>query len=169
MLLPLIHLCSWLLFSLLHPFHVSVCELEYDQKSEALEISHRIFLDDLEITLRNYSGNEKLDIMNPADPEALHTILKAYVEEHFFVWVNEEKVAINYLGEEREEDVMWCYVEVPGVTDLQVLDVENKMLMETYDDQINLVHVKAFGKVKTLKLYQFNEWGMLDIQALKSN
>ena len=32
----------------IHPFHVSVCEIEFDQKTEALQITQRIFLDDIE-------------------------------------------------------------------------------------------------------------------------
>jgi hypothetical protein len=67
-----------------------------------------------------------------------------------------------YLGEEIEADVMWCYIEIPKVKKLERIEVENLLLLETFDDQMNLVHVKAFGATQSLKLYQFNEWGEIN-------
>ena len=40
-------------FFSLHPIHVSVTEIEYDEKDRALEIMMRVFVDDLELTQGN--------------------------------------------------------------------------------------------------------------------
>ena len=50
--------------SVFHPFHVSVSDIKYKEDQKAIQISTRIFLDDLELALRAFTGNEKLDIMD---------------------------------------------------------------------------------------------------------
>ena len=41
-----------LMVSFVHPIHVSVTEIEMDEKDKRLEIMMRVFTDDLELTLR---------------------------------------------------------------------------------------------------------------------
>ncbi len=144
---------------MLHPFHISVIDMEYDEEAKAIEISCRIFLDDLEDTLRRYTGDDKLDIMSDVSQDVVHHALNSYFLEKLKMKVNGKSVEMNYLGEEIEGDVMWCYIEVPKIKKLQSLEVESFLLLETFDDQMNLVHMKAFGSTKSLKLYQYNEWG----------
>ncbi|MEQ9297741.1 MAG: hypothetical protein RIF33_04215 [Cyclobacteriaceae bacterium] len=145
--------------SLLHPFHISVLDMEYDEDSKAIEISCRIFLDDLEETLRAYSDEARLDIMDEASREKVHIELERYFREKVKISVNGKTAEMNYLGEEIDGDVMWCYIEIAKVKKLQSIEVENQLLLDSFDDQMNLVHMKAFGSTKSLKLYQFNEWG----------
>lgn len=148
--------------SLLHPFHISVLDMEYDEDSKAIEISCRIFLDDLEETLRVYSDEAKLDIMDEASREKIHVELERYILEKVKISVNGKTAEMNYLGEEIDGDVMWCYIEITKVKKLQSIEVENQLLLDSFDDQMNLVHMKAFGSTKSLKLYQFNEWGEIE-------
>lgn len=145
----------------LHPFHISVLDMEYDEDSRAIEISCRIFLDDLEETLRKYTGESQLDIMADDSKPFVHKSLQAYFLEKVKITINGKSAEMIYLGEEMEGDVMWCYIEVPGVKKLESIEVENHLLIDSFDDQMNLVHVKAFGATKSLKLYQFNEWGAI--------
>ncbi|MEO1098652.1 MAG: DUF6702 family protein, partial [Bacteroidota bacterium] len=53
------------LLSILHPLHVSVCEIEYDSNKKSLEIIQRIFLDDLESEIRLDLNQPELDITLP--------------------------------------------------------------------------------------------------------
>jgi hypothetical protein len=145
--------------SLLHPFHISVLDMEFDEDSKAIEISCRIFLDDLEETLRSYTNEAQLDIMANASRETVHNALERYVQEKVKIIVNGKAVELTYLGEEIDDDVMWCYIEVSKVKKLESIQVENHLLLDSFDDQMNLVHMKAFGDTKSLKLYQYNEWG----------
>ena len=49
---PNLFFTSHTLSRLFHPLHVSVTEIEMDQKDKRLEIMMRVFMDDLEVTLR---------------------------------------------------------------------------------------------------------------------
>lgn len=152
MLQVLVIFLGWLA----HPFHVSVCDIEVNSKNQSLEISQRIFLDDLELALRKHSGWEKLDVLNPADRKRFDKLMQEYVTGNLQVSVNGRPVVLNYLGHEMEADAMWCYIEVQGVQSVNEIAVENRILLDTYDDQVNLIHIKNGGKIRSMKLYQNN-------------
>ncbi|MEM6643334.1 MAG: DUF6702 family protein [Bacteroidota bacterium] len=143
-----------LLFSfLLHPFHVSVTDVKYKADQKSLQISSRIFLDDLELALRETSGDQSLDITDPDDWEQVKTELKQYVLERISLEDQKGKVfTLKYVGAEIEEDVMWCYMEIEKVKRLSLIKVTNSILHEIWADQENLVHFRAFDTVKSGRL-----------------
>ena len=63
---------------------------------------------------------------------------------------------------EIELDAVWCYVQVSQIPKFTQLLVHNRMLMETFEDQTNLVHMKANGKMKSLFLTKSESSGALD-------
>ncbi len=142
----------------LHAFHVSVCEIEFDEKQKQLEITHRIFLDDLEIALTDWS-KEKVDVLNPDDPDKLDLMIGKYLTEKTSYHLNSKSASAIYLGSEKEESVMYCYQVITGVKKVKSLKVTNKTLMEIYDDQTNIVHVENGDQMKSLKLSNSEYWG----------
>ena len=140
---------------ILHPFHVSVTEVKYKEDRRALQISSRIFLDDLELALRAHTGEENLDITDEGNWEFLNESLKAYLLEKItFKDQKGKSYPLTYVGAEMEEDVMWCYLEIEKVKKLSSIEVTNEVITEVWSDQENLVHFRAFEKVKSARLYK---------------
>ena len=54
------------LADLMHPLYISVTEMEYNPKEQALEISCKVFTDDLEKGLGK-ANDAKVDMYNPKD------------------------------------------------------------------------------------------------------
>lgn len=138
----------------MHPFHVSVSDIKYKEDQKAIQISTRIFLDDLEIALRSYSGNEKLNITAKEEWGLVNDQLKNYVLENLKLSDNKGELKANYIGAEIENDVMWMYIEIEKVRKLNTVKVWNSLLVEIYNDQENIVHFRAFDKVKSERLYK---------------
>jgi hypothetical protein len=157
-----------LIFSLngimLHDFHISVCEIEYDQESKALEITHRIFLDDLEQTLISWSGNSSIDVYNPKDSNELKELIGKYILEKFSVKVNDNKEEMVFIGSEAEDDIMYCYVELPKVNKFESIHILNTVLMDKFDDQINMVHIYRGDKTTSTKFSKENTTFMMDFE-----
>ncbi len=148
---------------LIHPFHVSVSDIKFKEDQKAIQISTRIFLDDLELALREYSGDTKLDIMDQTKWSFIDQSLKKYLLDK--ISVTDEKgraYEINYIGAEMEDDVMWCYLEIEKVRKLQSATVSNKILHEVWADQENLVHFRAFDSVKSARLFKGQETKRFD-------
>lgn len=136
----------------LHPIHVSVTEIEFDRQDRALEIMMRVFMDDFELTLRNTLNQPELDILNPGSGVTIDALAEPYLAEHFRVALDRKPQKTRYLGHERDGDVFIFYIEVPDVKDWKTISIHNDIIMGTYDDQSNLVHVYVDDRVKSLRL-----------------
>lgn len=135
----------------LHPLHVSVTEIEMDDKDKRLEIMMRVFMDDLEVTLRNEYKNPDLDILNPRGL-TVDQMMENYLKKHFKIMLDNKSVVTKYLGHEQEGDAFIFYVEVGNVKKWKTINVQNSIITDTFDDQSNLVHVTVGEKVRSLRL-----------------
>lgn len=161
-ILTLLHLNS---FSILHPFHASVCEMEYNSNTRSLEITYRMFLDDLESALvEKYDAD--LDIMKPDQKEQVDELVEEYLESQFKFWANGAKVEFDYLGSEIEGYALWCFIEITDLDNLETLDIDNKVMLKLFDDQINLVHFNKEDQVRSLKLFKDHSFGTLKLKDL---
>ena len=140
------------LFPAMHPFHVSVCDIKHDEKSKALQISQRIFIDDLETGLMAFHNLPKVDTYKPEDEARLDSLIEKYLQEKIFISVNGKPVDFNYLGSELESDARWAYLEVENVTSVSEAEITNLVLVEAFNDQENIVHFKANSKLKSYRL-----------------
>lgn len=140
----------------LHPIHISVTEIEFDEKSRSLEIMMRVFMDDLELSLRNDIRQPDLDVLEASKAKKLDPIVKEYLKKHFKINVDNKSVETNYLGHEEEGDAFIFYIEVTKVKKFKTIQVQNSLITETHDDQSNIVHVTVRDKVKSLRLTKGN-------------
>ncbi len=136
----------------LHPIHVSVTEIDYDKKDQALEIMMRVFIEDMETTLRNSLNDPDLDILEPGKGTSTDRLANEYLTEHFKISLDGKSQKTKYLGHEREGDAFIFYIEVPNVKSWKTISVENDIIISTYSDQSNLVHVYVDDHVKSLRL-----------------
>ena len=139
------------LLTLLHPFFVSVTEVRHNEKSKALEISTRIFYDDLEEAIASTSRT-KVDLLNPTDRERVNQLLGEYLQQHLQITVDGKPVSLRFLGYEIDNDAAWCYLEVPEVRQVKRLDIQNEVLFAERQTQTNMLHVIVNGKRKSTKL-----------------
>ena len=136
----------------LHPVHLSVSEINYSEKDKALQITSRIFIDDLELSIRNDIKDPDLDLLEPGANRTTNQLVAAYLAKHIKVKADGKLLKLNFLGSEVEDVALICYLELPGVKKLKTVEVLNSTIMETHADQSNLVHVTYKGKVKSIRL-----------------
>lgn len=112
----------------------------------------RVFIDDLEVTLRNRLNQPELDILEPKNGLTVDQMAREYLKEHFRITLDNKAQKIVYLGHERESEAFIFYIEVSNVKKWKTIQVFNDLFTETYDDQSNLVHVTLRDKVRSLRL-----------------
>lgn len=152
MALKLLYTVMLSLFVADHPFHISVCDIEYDAESKSLQISQRIFMDDLEDGLEAFHKLETVDAYKPKDPEQLDSLIAAYLKAKLFIRIDGKDVDFEFLGSELEGDARWSYLEISGVSGVSQAEISNLVLTEAFDDQENIVHMKVNGKLKSHRL-----------------
>jgi len=136
---------------IMHPFHVSVCEIDYNLKQNTLEITHKFFLDDIETALNN-RYNKGLDLLGNPDQHQIDELMKSYLKDNFKLTGNGELITLNYLGSEIEDDAIRCYMEAYNISSISTLQVMNSSLVETFDDQQNMIHFYYTEDTKSLLL-----------------
>jgi hypothetical protein len=134
-----------------HPFHVSVIEINHNVSAKTLEVSCKIFTDDLENTLSD-KFKTKVDLTNPSNKKLMDTLIKRYMLAHFLLQSAGKKIDYTYLGYDIDKEAVYCYVEATGVNSLNQLSVRSSVLYDKYDDQINIVHASTPAGRKSLRL-----------------
>ncbi|HRG09837.1 MAG TPA: hypothetical protein PLJ08_14780 [Cyclobacteriaceae bacterium] len=135
-----------------HPIHLSVSEINYSEKDKALQITSRIFLDDLEASIRNQLNNQELDVLEPGNGLTSKQLIADYVLKHFVVKLDGKIQKLNFLGFERDDPAVICYIEIENIKKFKTIEVRNEVIMDLYDDQSNIVHVTYKGPVKSFRL-----------------
>jgi hypothetical protein len=135
----------------IHPFFVSMTDLNFNDKDKTLEVSVRIFTDDFENTLRKYH-KDKIDILHPANKTLMNEYVSNYLKNHLQISINNSQVSLEFLGYEQEEESIWSYFQVSNITSIQKIEIENSLLYELTHNQINLVHAKVGSKEQSSRL-----------------
>ncbi|MGB5238943.1 MAG: DUF6702 family protein [Flavobacteriaceae bacterium] len=156
-------LAPLLIASSLHKFYVSVTNMQYDESNQGFQITTRIFIDDLEDLLEaRYEidarlGTEQEDSQSGA-------LIEKYLRSKILIKINGELKRFTYLGSEYKDDLIICYMELPGIelSGLNALEIENNVLMELFEEQQNVVHIKIGEQKKSFILVRENNKGMLN-------
>jgi hypothetical protein len=136
----------------LHAIHVSVSEINYSEKDKALQISSRIFIDDLELAIRSKLNSPEMDLLHPPIGQTIDLLVSDYLTDHLKFKLDNKPVKIHYLGHEIEDLAIICYIEIEGVKKFKTLEIYNSVIQEIHNDQSNLVHITYKGPVKSFRL-----------------
>ncbi len=135
----------------LHKFYVSVTQIDYVPNKKRIEITSRIFIDDLEKALtKKYQKKPNITSSNEL-PEAEEWI-KTYIKEKIKVSINKKPQVIEYLAKEVEGDVLIIYTKIAISKKINTFEIYNSLLTETFQDQQNIVHTNINSNKKSFLL-----------------
>jgi hypothetical protein len=129
-----------------HEFYVSISELAI--KDDTLQISMRLFTDDLEKAL-NERSETKIFLNDPSRTDKNFIHIRDYIDSRFSVSNAAKADHIHWLGHEFEDDVCWVYGEVPVDPELRILFIKHTVLMDIYSRQQNILHFDRAGEIET--------------------
>lgn len=131
-----------------HKFYVSISQINFNEKNKSIEITLKLFTDDLEKSVGDYI-NQRVKI-NQADDANQN--IAAYILKNFSIYLNGQAQNIQYLGKELENDVSWCFLEIKNITDFSEIKITNKIFTEQFENQKNLIQISAFDKEESTVL-----------------
>lgn len=136
-------LCGTPLASEVHEFHLSRTTINYDTEEKAIQISTSIFIDDLELALKE-NGYDSLKICTRKEKENAEFLIHEYLNEHLVINIDGAELAFSFLGKELSDDLaaVWCYLEVYDVSDFKETSITNTILIDQFDDQKNITMVQ---------------------------
>lgn len=135
-----------------HPFYVSVTEIAYNEAEKILEISCKVFTDDLEKALVKASA-QPVDLYHPKDKPLLERQLAEYLRRHLVIRADNVPLRQEYVGYEIEEQSTYSYLQAPlPAGPPGIISVSNHVFFELFDKQMSIMHVTVRGKRKSIKL-----------------
>lgn len=119
-----------------HDVHLSKSEVNYDTKTQSLQVSISLFLDDMEVALAA-RGIKDAKLFSGHEVDNAEQIIARYLAEKLRFELDNKEYTASFIGREISEDLsaMWCYIEVERIASNQLLTVTNEIFMEIYDDQ----------------------------------
>ena len=145
----------------LHKYYISLCEIEYIEAQKSLQITLGMFIDDIEFTL-NKNHNSTLNLATDIEVENIDEYYINYLNEHFKVIVNNELKSYEYIGKEYDDDIVRFYLEITDIQELSSIEITNNSLFKYFENQQNIIKIKAFKTNKTFYLTQNNDKGLLN-------
>lgn len=135
----------------LHPYFLSVTEIEYQPQEKSIQIASKIFTDDFEDALRN-EFNVKIEILSATEKKKNEALINMYFQKHLKLSVNGKPVQFEMVGFEKQEEAIWTYLEVKNISGFKTITVFNDLLYQYRQDQINIIHCKYNTERKSYRL-----------------
>ena len=132
-----------------HDFHTSLTEINFNPKTGSLELSVRVFTDDLELTLTNFNKGKLVKI---EDPEAtVDPLIEQYIRKNLALISPDKDVKFGkFYGKEKEADATWIYLVIFDCKQVKNFTLYNTIMQEMFEDQTNLVNIIYPSQKKTI-------------------
>jgi len=144
-----------------HKFYVAVFQLEYVPAKKVVQMTSRIFIDDLDAALSKKYG-KKLYLCTTKEIAGTDDYLKQYFTEKISIKLNGSAKDLKFLGRETDDDVLVCYFTLPSETAVKSIKMSNTVLFDAYAEQQNIIHTKVNGEKKSLLLTNGSPSGTTD-------
>ena len=140
---------------LIHPYYVSVSELVFNKDVSSLQITKKIFFDDLELVLQNENNNENFDILN-SEKDLVNSYIEKYIKKNMFFMVDGKPKELNYLGYEVINSRINSYFEIMNIKKIETIEIKDTSLLNYFDTQENLTYFEIDNQRFTLRLRKNN-------------
>jgi hypothetical protein len=134
---------------LVHPYYVSVTELEWNASEKEVQVSCKLFTDDFEESLKQ--AGKAVDLVK-GDRTRNQAGIEGYLRKHFVLKINGKLVPLTLAGYENDQEATWVYLQGPFAAMPSEMDINNSLLYETKKEQVNIVHLKAGDQRKSFRL-----------------
>ena len=147
-------LCSLLFLAssfVSHKFYLSVYQIEHNAAKNRVEVTARIFIDDLEKAMKEkYKKDFYITTSDETKDAKKH--LRNYLNEQFKLELNGTLQQLEFVKETVEDNQLICYLKVNYSKKITTFGLLNSVLLTSFSDQQNLVHVNMNGEKESFLL-----------------
>ena len=144
-----------------HRFYAAIYQIDFVPKKEMIQITTRIFIDDLNDALKHKYNKRTFLGTDKESPEDV-LLMKKYVSEQFKLRINGKFEEMNFLSKELENNVIVCYLNIKDIRKVSSVEVVNSILTELFPEQQNIIQYNNAGKKQNLLMTSEITKGMLN-------
>ncbi len=134
-----------------HKYYVSNTIIEMNSRTNLIEVTSKIFTDDLERALGS-SDQNPLRIGDERESITVNGLIENYLRKNLKIKFDGHDVNMTWVGKEVESDMIYVYFQISDANNFSVAEVSNSSLFELFPGQINRVDLRFNGWTKTLQL-----------------
>jgi hypothetical protein len=137
--------------ALAHPLKMAYTSVKYNAARQVFEISHRVFQDDFELTLKSNYGYKGGDVFVNQKDAATQKTVNTFFEKNFSITFNTTKPKLKYVKTEQKQQmgiIVWYETEKIDISKLSSVTVYNHIMMESFKEQVNMFHLGLPNDVK---------------------
>lgn len=135
----------------LHRFYLSLTEVHVDSKKHTMDVSCKLFTDDIEDALARKYG-KKTDLATSTKNKDVQALLNKYINENFKINVGGKLQTLNFVGFEIEGDATWCYLETAPFIGKGTVNIFDTLLYDYLPEQSNMINFYWDDVEKSAKL-----------------
>ncbi len=134
-----------------HEFYVSTSYMQFNKKRQAVEVQKKIFFDDFEHSLREFTGDKYFDIVNSSQ-DTINTYIEKYLLSNLSLKVNGKTYPFRFLGHEYKNGVVSCFLEFLKIKKISSIEIRDTSLMLDFEGQENLIYFEKDNELTTLRI-----------------
>ena len=135
-----------------HKFYMSIYQINYAPQKKMIQITSRIFIDDLNDALEK-KYHKKYFIGTDRETPEDEVAMKKYLSEKFILKLNGTAKPMSFLSKEVDTNVLVCYFKITDVSKINKLEIENSALTELNDEQQNIIQANNLLKIQALSRF----------------
>jgi len=139
----------------LHNYHLSNTKIVFNKKEQAVQVTMRYFVDDIESTL-NKKTEKNLELGTKREDIEADDVIINYILSHFNLEIDSKSTDLTYLGKEVDKDIIYFYLESENIKTFKEIKIENTLLLQEFDDQQNVIKIKTNDKTNMFVLKNGN-------------
>lgn len=127
-----------------HKFYVSIYQVDFVPEKKRIEITARIFMDDLNIALEKEFKIKTQVGEKSETPEDL-VFLQKYLKKHLRISVDAKEQNVLFLSKEIDNNVVIVYLKINEIKKFSSIKIVNSALLEIYSDQQNIMQTNFYN------------------------
>lgn len=143
-----------------HKFYVSIYKIDYVAKKKMIQITSRIFIDDMNEALEK-KYHKKTFVGTNKETKEDEALMNNYLSEKMIFRLNKITMPIHFLSKEVEANVIISYFNIKDISKITTLSLENGALLEINEEQQNIIQANITGEKQSLLFTLDNYKGML--------
>ncbi|MCW3084148.1 MAG: Uncharacterized protein JWP12_1514 [Bacteroidetes bacterium] len=134
-----------------HRFYLGLTEIRVSTSKKTMDVSCKLFTDDLEEVLLKKYG-KKTDLATSTKDKATQALLNKYINENFKINVGGKLQVLSFVGYEVETDATWCYLETVPFNSKGTINIYNTLLYDYLPEQSNMINFYWDDQDKSAKI-----------------
>jgi hypothetical protein len=138
-----------------HKYYLSLTQIKFKEETKSIQIIINVFMDDIENAL-NKENNIDLQLTTKKELKNNDIYFEQYLRSTLQFKIDTIAKDFKYIGKEYDGDLVYFYLEIENISKVSSIEITNKILLNHFSNQQNLVKSKVGTKNKSVLLTKNN-------------